>query len=53
MVLMHLQGRAEMYDTVVGIGVDPRNIAQRIMDVSGPPACAASADVSERTSMLI
>lgn len=32
--MLCLQGRAEMYDTVVGIGVDPRNIAQRIMDVS-------------------
>ena len=31
---LHLQGREEMYDTVAGIGVDPRNIAQRIMDVS-------------------
>ena len=29
-----MQGRAQMYDTVTGIGVDPRNIAQRIMDVS-------------------
>ena len=31
---LRLQGREEMYDTVAGIGVDPRNIAQRIMDVS-------------------
>jgi hypothetical protein len=29
-----MQGRADMYDTVVGIGIDPRNMAQRIMDVS-------------------
>jgi len=33
-----LQGRAQMYDTVTGIGVDPRNIAQRIMDVRRLPA---------------
>lgn len=27
-------GRDEMYDCTVPIGVDPRSIAQRIMDVS-------------------
>ena len=39
---LHLQGREEMYDTVAGIGVDPRNIAQRIMDVSCEASCACA-----------
>lgn len=34
-----------MYDTVAGIGVDPRNIAQRIMDVSSEALCTCTARI--------
>jgi hypothetical protein len=46
LVFACLQGRAEMYDTVVGIGVDPRNIAQRIMDVSSEAWSTCTCDLS-------
>ena len=31
--MINVQGRGEMYDCNPGCGVDPRNIAQRIMEV--------------------
>ena len=41
------QGRDSMYDNVHGMGVDPRNIAQRIMEVS-----AARMLLCSRASLL-
>jgi hypothetical protein len=49
-------GREEMYDTVAGIGVDPRNIAQRIMDIRTQLAKEWKADLSniaEENSTLL
>lgn len=49
-------GRADMYDTVVGIGVDPRNIAQRIMDIRTQLAkewTSDLSDIAEENSLLL
>jgi hypothetical protein len=34
-----MQGRDQMYDCTRGCGVDPRNIAQRVMEVRGISRC--------------
>jgi hypothetical protein len=43
-------GRDEMYDCTVPIGVDPRNIAQRIMDVRAL-LCTFGTDMSSEVRL--
>lgn len=49
-------GREAMYDCVVGCGVDPRNMAQRIMEIRSQLANEFKQDlsqVSEENSCLL